>query len=27
LWVKALEEFLKANQADDALRNRVRHLP
>jgi predicted nuclease of predicted toxin-antitoxin system len=27
LWVKALEELLKANPADDALRNRIRHLP
>lgn len=27
LWVKALEKFLRANPADDALRNRVRHLP
>jgi len=26
LWVKALTELLKANPADDALRNRVRHL-
>jgi predicted nuclease of predicted toxin-antitoxin system len=26
LWVQALTELLKANQADDALRNRVRHL-
>jgi predicted nuclease of predicted toxin-antitoxin system len=27
LWVKALEKLLKANPAEDALRNRVRHLP
>jgi predicted nuclease of predicted toxin-antitoxin system len=27
LWVKALEKLLKANPTDDALRNRVRHLP
>jgi predicted nuclease of predicted toxin-antitoxin system len=27
LWVKALEKLLKASPADDALRNRVRHLP
>lgn len=26
LWVKALGQLLKANPADDALRNRVRHL-
>jgi hypothetical protein len=26
LWVKALEKLLRANAADDALRNRVRHL-
>lgn len=27
LWVKALGEFLKANPVDEAMRNRVRHLP
>ncbi len=27
LWVKTLKELLEANPADDALRNRVRHLP
>lgn len=27
LWVKALAQLLNANPADDALRNRVRHLP
>jgi len=27
LWVKALAQLLKANSGDDALRNRVRHLP
>jgi predicted nuclease of predicted toxin-antitoxin system len=27
LWVNALKELLEANPADDALRNRVRHLP
>jgi predicted nuclease of predicted toxin-antitoxin system len=27
LWVKTLGELLEANPADDALRNRVRHLP
>ncbi len=27
LWVKALKKLLNANSADDALRNRVRHLP
>lgn len=26
LWVNALEELLKSNPTDDALRNRVRHL-
>lgn len=26
LWVKALGELLRANPADDAMRNRVRHL-
>jgi predicted nuclease of predicted toxin-antitoxin system len=26
LWVKALGKLLKANPAEDALRNRVRHL-
>jgi predicted nuclease of predicted toxin-antitoxin system len=27
LWVKTLSELPEANPADDALRNRVRHLP
>ncbi|MBK5219593.1 MAG: DUF5615 family PIN-like protein [Thermoleophilia bacterium] len=27
LWVKALEKLLRASPAEDALRNRVRHLP
>jgi Protein of unknown function DUF82. len=27
LWVKILKKLLEANPADDALRNRVRHLP
>jgi predicted nuclease of predicted toxin-antitoxin system len=27
LWVDALKELLEANPAEDALRNRVRHLP
>lgn len=27
LWVKALAKLLKANPSDEALRNRVRHLP
>ena len=27
LWVKTLEGVLKEHQADDALRNRVLHLP
>jgi predicted nuclease of predicted toxin-antitoxin system len=27
LWVKALGEFLKEHPANDALKNRVRHLP
>jgi predicted nuclease of predicted toxin-antitoxin system len=27
LWLKSLGELLEANPADDALRNRVRHLP
>lgn len=27
LWVKTLKAILEANPADDALRNRVRHLP
>jgi predicted nuclease of predicted toxin-antitoxin system len=27
LWVKTLKELLETNPADDALRNRVRHLP
>ncbi len=27
LWVNTLKELLEANPADDALRNRVRHLP
>jgi predicted nuclease of predicted toxin-antitoxin system len=27
LWVRALEKLLRANPANDALRNRVRHLP
>lgn len=27
LWVKTLEKLLEASPADDALRNRVRHLP
>lgn len=27
LWMKTLKELLEANPADDALRNRVRHLP
>lgn len=27
LWVKTLKELLEENPADDALRNRVRHLP
>lgn len=27
LWLKTLGDLLKANPADDALRNRVRHLP
>ena len=27
LWVKALEGVLKEHPADDALKNRVRHLP
>jgi predicted nuclease of predicted toxin-antitoxin system len=26
-WLKTLGELLEANPADDALRNRVRHLP
>jgi predicted nuclease of predicted toxin-antitoxin system len=27
LWVKSLEEVLTEHPADDALKNRVRHLP
>jgi predicted nuclease of predicted toxin-antitoxin system len=27
LWIRALRELLEANPADDALRNRVFHLP
>lgn len=27
LWVETLEDFLKSAPRDDALRNRVRHLP
>jgi hypothetical protein len=27
IWVEALAQLLKANPADDALRNRVKHLP
>lgn len=27
LWLKTLSDLLEANPADDALRNRVRHLP
>lgn len=27
LWVEALSQLLQANPADDALRNRVKHLP
>jgi predicted nuclease of predicted toxin-antitoxin system len=27
LWVKTLGDLLEANPADDALRNRVHHLP
>jgi predicted nuclease of predicted toxin-antitoxin system len=27
LWVKTLKKLLEASPADDALRNRVRHLP
>ncbi len=27
LWVKTLKELLEASPTDDALRNRVRHLP
>ena len=27
LWVETLKDLLEANPADDALRNRVRHLP
>jgi predicted nuclease of predicted toxin-antitoxin system len=27
LWVKSLGDLLEANPADDALRNRIHHLP
>lgn len=27
LWVSTLENFLARHEADDALRNRIRHLP
>jgi hypothetical protein len=27
LWIRTLEKVLTAHPADDALKNRVRHLP